>query len=104
MNQEPVRAKDQMGKAHDLVLRGKQDYSRPVVELIPMTKAQRLEARRAVSRGRDYWRAVLSLSMAMYVRRLHDGTAGLEPIAARGPGSQGPDGGITTMMLIATTL
>ena len=54
MDQDPVRAKHQMSKSRDLVPRGEQNHERPMMQLVPMAKAKRLEVRQTggVGEGR----------------------------------------------------
>ena len=56
VDQDSVRAENQMSEGRDAVLRGEQDNDRPMVKLVSMAEAQRLKARRAVGRERDRWR------------------------------------------------
>ena len=71
MYQKPVRAKNQVGKARDAVLRGKQNHDRPMMHLVTMAKAQRFEARRPTRPEGDCGSWAFRLLLVAPVRGVH---------------------------------
>ena len=88
MNKESIGTEDDMCKAHDHLMGGKQHGRGPMVELVAMTKPEGLEAREVTRRGRGSGNP--RPTMAATARRVHrKGVSSRELRTCSGPGSQG---------------